>query len=163
MPDRRQQRRAELAGVGAAAGLGGLGGELPVAEREQGLSGDRVEQTALGGGQGPAVADEVDVGLDRDVDVGLFGPGTVRGAGAGGHDPPVVLSLQDRDGRQAERLADPFEQAGERVAAVEHRPGERREQGGLGTGFGGLLGPSRGPVDDQRDEDGDQHHRPPGR
>ena len=53
--DRRQQRGAQLGGVGAAAGLGGLGADLLVAQREQGLAGDGVEQAAVGGGQGAAV------------------------------------------------------------------------------------------------------------
>ena len=119
-----------LGGLGAAPRLLGLrrraaGCAAPAAPGPPTTSSSRRSAAA----SVPAGADEVQVVLDRDVDVGVLRAarspaGPTRRRSATRRPPP----LQERHRGEPERLAHLLQQPGQRVGAGEHGAGERGEQ-----------------------------------
>ncbi|MHA6783226.1 hypothetical protein ACVGOW_19845 [Pseudonocardia saturnea] len=160
-----EQRGAQFGGLGAAAGVSEFGADLLVAQREQGLPGDGLEHSPVGGGQRPVLADQVDVGLDGDVDVGLFGAvqvgarrrrsGTQCPSRLSSSETVVRLKLLRTYSRSWGSGSGPTSRVRENEAssAVSAAAGWHCGRGIV------VYGQQGGAVDHQRDQHGDQHHR----
>ena len=159
VPDRRQQRAARLGGLGTATGLLGLRRRALAAQRQQRLAAHHLQQAPVGRGQRAAGADEVQVVLHGDVDVGVLRRPAAERARRGDAAPLVARPFQQRHRGEPERLAHLLQQPGQRVGAGEHGARERGEQRRLRARPLGLLRAPGRPVDDQRHQHPDDHHR----
>ena len=151
--------RSSVASARRRASAASVGGLL-VAQREQGLAGDRLQQPAVGGGQRAALPDQVHVRLDGDVDVGLVGPGAVRRPGAGRHRATARRAAPAGPQWSGRRPRAPWSSSrgsgSGRVSTVREKDASSAASARAPRR---LLGAPGGAVDHQRHQHGDQHHR----
>ena len=156
--DRVQQRGPGAVGLGDDGGLGGAVGELLALADGGGLGGEGREQPLVGGADRSGDA-QPELLAQRASSVG----GSVVGCAHLGDRRPTrrraSVTLEERDGPEAEGLAGATEELGQRGLAPQDAPGEPGQDRRLGRGATGLRRTPDDALDQGRDEGGhrDEH------
>ena len=112
VPDGGEQRGAQLGRLGPAPRLGGVGGHALAAQRDDGLSRNRLEQAAVRGRKRASATDEVDVGFHDDGGVGIVVPRRPVGRSVASDGVPAAVgAFEQCDRGQAECLTHLVQQA----------------------------------------------------
>ncbi len=136
---------------------GGLSPQPLVLEQDAHLRRERLQDAPVAGRERAAGEGEHAPVVDRQDGVGVVRCGGGARAVRGDGPPAVVAPLEQGDGAEGERLAEPGDERGGGVLAGQHGARHRGERGRLGPGAVRLGRPPRREVDDRRHRGRDEH------